>query len=74
MSRITDNPASGFTFANSITTPDEARAAVEHLERRFTRPCEHCDSGIQYEGASSVDSTYWEVCSACSGTGRRWAK
>ena len=73
MTSLTKTPPSGFILADSMSVAD-AKAAVAELQRRFTVPCEHCDSGIQYEGPSAVDATYSEVCSACSGTGRVWAK
>jgi len=65
------NPPSSHAIS-SITSVTEAKAAVAELERRFTRPCGHCDNGIQFEGEFLEAASIVETCSACNGTGRVW--
>lgn len=55
-------------------TPAEAAAQVRDLMLRFTVPCAHCNDGVQWEGEIPGQSTTFEVCSACNGTGRQFQK
>lgn len=52
----------------------EAAAQVRDLMLRFTVPCAHCNDGVQWEGEIPGQSTTFEVCSACNGTGRQFQK
>ena len=71
MKSLADTPPSGFILADTMSVT-EAKAAVAELERRFTRPCGHCDNGIQFDGEFLEAASIVETCSACNGTGRVW--